>query len=146
MGVRYFSNDVDSVLYKILNSSAEVTGSISGKIYKGGFRPTNSSKEDISINTIACTQDNPQIAVSNINIYVKDLELNINNLQQYAPHSKRLDELGKLCKKALDEAITLPEYKLISFRVTSQKDFQNQDVEIREHFQNLKIELIINNE
>ena len=64
------SFDINTIVYRILNVQT-VKNAISGDIYKGDDRPDDSTDEDIVINTISLTQDFlPQIATSNVNVYV----------------------------------------------------------------------------
>ena len=67
------SFDIDTIVFRMLNVPT-VKNAISGGIYKGDDRPEDSQDEDICINTISSTQDFlPQIATSNVNIYVADV-------------------------------------------------------------------------
>lgn len=147
MGVngKLISQDVETILYKILNGSAEFKSSISGQVYKDGYRPTNSGKEDVSISVLAMSQDNPQIAVVNLNCHVPDLMQSVSGSPENVPNSPKLKLIAEEAKATIDEALTNPLYKDFSLRVDYQKTFKNQDPEAREHFQNLRIELIIPN-
>ena len=147
MGVngKLMSQDVETILYKILNASSELKNLISGNIYKDGYRPTNSGKEDISIGTLAISQDNPQIAVCNVNIYTPDLKQSLGSSIEYIPNSSKLKSLAEKVKQVLDLALLDPLYKDFSIRIDYQKTFKNEDTEAREHFQNLRTELIIPN-
>lgn len=147
MGVngKLMTQDVETILFKILNGAPDVKSTINGQIYKDGYRPTNSGKEDISINVLAMSQDNPQIAMGNLNCYVPDLKQTIGTGTEYVPNSTKLKSVAEKVKTAIDDALTSPLYKDFSLRVEYQKTFKNQDTEAREHFQNLRIELIIPN-
>lgn len=147
MGVngKLISQDVETILYKILNASAELKGMISGQIYKEGYRPTNSGKEDVSVSTLALTQDQPQIAVCNINAYVPDLTQTIGTAKEYVPNTAKLKSVAEKIKQIIDTSLLDPLYKDFSVRVDYQRTFKNQDTETKEHFQNLRIELIIPN-
>lgn len=147
MGVngKLLTQDIDTILYKILNASGELKNLISGQIYKEGYRPTNSGKEDVSIKTLAITQDQPQIAISNINCHVPDRKETIGAALEYVPNSAKMKAVGEMIKKTIDEALINPLYQSFSVRVDDQKTFKNQDTEVREHFQNIRIELIIPN-
>lgn len=147
MGVnsKLISQDVETILYKILNGSAEFKSTINGQIYKDGYRPTNSGKEDVSISVLAMSQENPQIAVVNLNCYVLDRTETISGSTEYVPNSPKLKLIAEKAKATIDEALTSTLYKDFSLRVDYQKTFKNQDPEAREHFQNLRIELIIPN-
>ncbi len=86
--------DIESILYNILSGSS-IPETISGGIYLGNDRPDDSTKEDIVINTISLTQDyHPQIGTSNVNIYVEDMLVKIDNKHQSKSNRVRLKELS----------------------------------------------------
>lgn len=98
------SFEIDSIIYDLLNRS-EIKKNISGGIYYQDSRPDDSTDEDIVINTITMTQDFlPQIATSNINIYVTDKACRIKGKEQLKPDTKRLSELTKSVLSVLREA------------------------------------------
>ena len=93
--------DIESIIYDILNVPS-LKGLISGDVYTSGDRPTNSGKEDVEINTIALTQEPyPQEGVSNINIYVPDITVNINGEQQLKADKTRLKLILEKAKSLL---------------------------------------------
>ncbi|GEM_PF-664244 len=145
MGVnnRHFSQDVESILWKILNASSELKAMISGGIYKEAFRPTNSNKEDICINTISLTQENPQIGVHNINSYTAALKQKLNGIDESVPNTPKLKALAEKVKQVLDLAVLQEEYKNYSFRITGQRTLKNLDSTNPEYYQNLIVEFII---
>lgn len=146
MGVnRLLTHDLETIVFKILNSSAEVKAAINGGIYKEAFRPSNSGKQDISLSVLDLTQDNPQIGICNINVYTQDLKKVINNSENYVPNTVKLEELAVKIKSAIEAALTNQQYSDIGFRVDKQKVFKNQDTESKEHFNNLRIEFLITN-
>ena len=144
MGVKLITQDVDTILYKILNAS-DLKSTITGQIYKEGYRPTNSGKEDVSIKTLAISQENPQIAICNINCHVPDLKQTIGSATEYVPNSAKMKAVADKIRQIIIDALTNPAYQNFSLRMDDQKTFKNQDTEVREHFQNLRIELIIPN-
>lgn len=126
------SFDIDSIVRKLL-VQAGIEAKISGRICYKNDRPDNSDKEDITINTIAMTQDYlPQIATSNVNIYVQDMTVKIDGKEQKKPNYKRLAELSKLVLGVLRGA-SIEGMKLIP---------ENQTVlaePIGQHFCNIRI-------
>lgn len=144
MGVKLITQDVDTILYKILNAS-DLKSTITGQIYKEGFRPTNSGKEDVSIKTLAISQDQPQIAISSINCHIPDLKQTIGSSTEYVPNSAKMKAVADKIRQIITDALTNPAYHNFSLRIDDQKTFKNQDTEVREHFQNIRIELIIPN-
>jgi hypothetical protein len=145
MGVnnRLFSQDAETIIWKILNGSTELKALVNGAIYKENFRPTNSKKEDICINTINLTQDNPQVGVFNINAYTQPIKQKINNLEEWIPDSPKLKKIAEKIKEVIDNALILPDYTDYSFRVMNQQTMQNQDSSSKEFFQNIRIEFTI---
>ena len=139
------TQDIDTLLYKILNASSDLKTLINGKIYKGGFRPTNSGKEDISINTIALTRSQPQIAASNINIHIPDVQTTIGGNVEFAPDTVKLKSVGEKAISVINAALVSSVQSGHSVRVSDQRTFRNDDNETKEHFQNIRIELIIPN-
>lgn len=126
--------DTDSILFGILKGTPGVASAISGGIYKGD-RPDNSTKEDITINTIDLTVDNPpQIGTSNVNIHVPDLLVNIGGTTQKKADHERMKQITKLVLDALREA-NVPELELT---VTNQTTIREEP--ISQHFVNIRIE------
>ncbi len=145
MGVKLTTQDIETTLYKILNASTALKSQINGGIYKDGYRPGNSRKEDVCISTLALTQEQPQVALCNINVYVPDSQQLVGNAVDYIPNSSKLKGLANTIKQVIDQALLDPSYADFSLRVDSQRTFKNQDTEAREHFQNIRLELIIPN-
>ena len=144
MGLKLITQDVDTILYKILNAS-DLKSTITGQIYKEGYRPTNSGKEDVSIKTLAISQEQPQIAISSINCHIPDLKQMIGSSTEYVPNSAKMKAVADKITQIITDALTNPTYQNFSLRIDDQKTFKNQDTEVREHFQNIRIELIIPN-
>lgn len=144
MGVKLITQDVDTILFKILNTS-DLKSTITGQIYKEGYRPTNSGKEDVSIKTLAISQEQPQIAISSINCHIPDLKQTIGSATEYVPNSAKMKAVADKISQIITDALTNPAYHNFSLRIDDQKTFKNQDTEVREHFQNIRIELIIPN-
>lgn len=67
------SFDIDRIVFDLLSKSQELKNTLKGGIYYQDDRPDDSADEDVVINTITLTQDYlPQLATSNVNIYVAD--------------------------------------------------------------------------
>ena len=127
------SFDIDGIVRKLL-VQAGIETKISGRICYQNDRPDNSDKEDIAINTIAMTQDYlPQIATSNVNVYVPDMTVRIDGKEQKKPNHKRLAELSRLVLGVLRSA-NIEGMKLIP---------ENQSVlaetNVSQHFCNIRI-------
>lgn len=100
------SFDIDSIMYQTLVNSG-VKMAIDGGIYLSNQRPVNSAAEDIVINTIAITSSSiPQTATSNVNIYVPDIDANINGVTTKIPNNVRMRELTDKVLLSIRECVT----------------------------------------
>ena len=107
---------------------------ISGCIYYQNDRPDGSMKEDIVVNTIATTQESlPQLATSNINIYVTDVRLKIGGVEQLKPNRVRLEELTKSVLEVLSKA----RVEGLLFSAEGQAILQESSV--GQHYSNIRI-------
>lgn len=145
MGIRMISQDLETIIFKMMNIQT-IKDAIDGGIYKEAFRPTNSGKIDICVNVLTLTQDNPQIGIANINIYVQDKKETINTVENYIPNSVMLKTTADIVIESINNSLTLPEFANIGFTVINQKTYKNQDNEIKEHFQNIQVQFIITQE
>jgi len=117
--------DANELLFKALNTD-EVKSSINGKLYNDR-RPINSLKEDIVVNTITITTVfKPQLATSNINIYVPDVE--------GVKNSKRLKEISRVVRKVFEEHQFIGKSVYISNLGIIQEENR------KEHYVNLRIQ------
>ena len=117
--------DANELLFKALNID-EVKSSIKGKLYNDS-RPINSLNEDIVVNTITIsTVFKPQLATSNINIYVQDIE-GIKN-------SRRLKEISRVVRKVFEEHLFTGKSVYISDLGIIQEENK------KEHYVNLRIQ------
>lgn len=131
--------DLETILFGILSGNSVITSSISGGIYLGS-RPDNSRQEDLVINTINVTQEYlPQIATSNINIYVPDRVISINGVSQRVENRARL----RLLTEATLHAIR--EFRISGLSVTVESQMTLQEAEISQHFTNIRIKWNIHN-
>lgn len=88
--------DINRILFRILNQ-AKAELKLSGGIYKNDDRQVNSVLEDITINTIDLSVDYaPQIATSNVNVHVPDIEVVIDGTPQRKTNEPRLKELSDI--------------------------------------------------
>ena len=123
--------DIETIIYDILNV-ASLKNIISGDVYKSDDRPLNSDKEDIEINTIALTQEPyPQEGISNINIYVPDMEVNIEGKNQLKANKARLKTISDKVKELI----------LSDRKVCFMIDLENlvKDSDIKQHFVNIRL-------
>lgn len=87
------STEVIDEIFKRLNN-ASVKSMITGGIYKMQ-RPTNSVKEDIVVNSLGMLNEQLQKGVVNVNVFVPDLAVTVNGIQQRQPNFLRLDLLSR---------------------------------------------------
>lgn len=129
------SFDTDDILFRILDGNAGLKAAISGGIYPGNSRPDNSEKEDITINTITVTRNFlPQKGTSNVNIYVPDLKLKINNQEQRKANRERMREITNRVITTLEAAN--PE----GLTLWIANETTLREPEIHRHYINLRIE------
>lgn len=137
------SQQLNAIQYKILDKSAELKSALGGGIYKGGFRPTDSLKDDICVNVLALTERSPYIAIANINVYVADQKQTIYGKENNVPNFSRLSQLSDLVEEALRVVLTDPEFENIGYDVLESKDYQNEGNTRPEHYQNIRVRYII---
>ena len=127
------SFDIDKIVYDLLAGS-NVRQLISGGIYYQDDRPDNSQAEDVVINTITMTQDFlPQIATSNVNIYVADKQRNIKGKEQIKPNHKRLSELTKEVLSVLRDA------RIEGLKLIPESQSILAETNVHQHFCNIRI-------
>lgn len=127
------SFDIDKIVYGLLNGS-EVKNAITGGIYYQNDRPDDSADEDVVINTIAMTQDFlPQIATSNVNIYVADKPRRIKGIEQLKPNHGRLSELTKMVLDVLRRS------RIDGLKLIPENQSILQEANIKQHFCNIRI-------
>lgn len=129
--------DTDSYLYSILKNATSITSVITGGVY-AGKRPLNSVVEDITINTIALTQEyEPQIGTSNVNIHVSDMSITINGVQQKVANRSRLKLISGLVLEAIRNA------KITGVGFTIENQTTLEESEISQHYVNIRINWFI---
>ena len=128
------SFDIDKIVYKLLSGSNELKSTLSGGVYYSNDRPDGSTKEDVVINTITMTQDYlPQLATSNVNIYVADIARRIDGVEQSKPNHKRLEELTAIVLKVLREA------RIDGLKLIPESQSVLNDTSVKQHFCNIRI-------
>lgn len=114
-------------VYQILNSASIGNN---GGLYKL-VRPTNSSKEDIIINSLPTSGISVKTGIININIYVPDINVMINNISSSQPNTSRLKTLTNKVIQAIEDIVTEDTHFFIeSDNVFSENNF---------HFMNLRV-------
>lgn len=129
--------DTDAILFDLLSKSS-IKDEINGGIYVGDTRPINSKGEDIVINTIDLTQEHlPQLATSNVNIYVADTHKTIGGEKQLQANRVRL---RKLTKKAM---AVLRKARIPGLRLVLDSQTTLAEPRISQHFANIRVKWII---
>lgn len=124
--------DLDTILFRLFKNSA-ISTAISGGIYLMNSRPSNSVKEDIEVNSIALTQEYlPQTGTSNINIYVPDMVVKINNEEQRQPNIKRLKELLSIVMDVVRSA------NIEGLKIIPTNETVLSEPNIKQHFVNIR--------
>ena len=118
----------------------ELSRKISGEVYRDGFRPRNSKKEDIIIRMTALSVGQLQEGVLTILVFVPDSEVyGKGNLKRNITKLNKFEELGE---KAVEEIRQeLSEYQ----NVELQTGIQSYPDSNEEHFVSIKISFQILN-
>lgn len=128
------SFDIDKIVYKLLSGSSELKSTITGGVYYSNDRPDGSAKEDVVINTITMTQDYlPQLATSNVNIYVADITRRIDGVEQSKPNHERLAKLTKIVLDVLRSA------QIEGLKLIPESQSVLNDTTVKQHFCNIRI-------
>jgi len=129
--------DTDSILFQILNDSPAILSAISGKVYIDE-RPDSSESEDVVVNTIALTLDNPpQLGSSNVNIHVSDMDVQINGVQQKKKNRERLKLLAAIVVDVLKSAKIEGLALIVSTQTTI------KEPSISQHYVNIRVDWVI---
>ena len=86
--------EVIDIVFDVLKNSS-VKDSITGKIYKIS-RSANSNYEDIVINTLPINNSQLQECIANVNVFVPDVEVRLNDVVHHVADEDRLLELGNI--------------------------------------------------
>lgn len=128
------SFDTDAILFDLLSKSP-LNNAIGGGIYVGDTRPEDSTDEDVVVNTITLTQDYlPQIATSNVNIYVSDTNKTIKGKKQLQANRTRLKALSE---KAMD---VLRNARITGLKLIPTSHVVLAESSIKQHYVNIRID------
>lgn len=134
------SFDINTIVFRILNVQT-VKSAISGDIYKRDDRPDDSTDEDIVINTISLTQDFlPQIATSNVNVYVADKPKTIKGKSMLKADDTRLKAITDIVLSVLRAA------KVPGLLFTIEAQSTLAETSVKQHFVNIRISWNIQSE
>ncbi len=128
------SYDIDEIVFKLLSGSKRLKNAITGGIYYQDDRPDSSTDEDVVINTITMTQDFlPQIATSNVNIYVADKKRRIKGTEQLKPNHEKLSELTRIVLDVLRGS------RIDGLKLIPESQSILQEASVKQHFCNIRI-------
>lgn len=71
--MRKTASEIESDMHALVNSSA-LKATITGSIYREGYRPMNAKTEDVVISFLTGLDAQTQTGVVNLNIYVADID------------------------------------------------------------------------
>lgn len=126
-----------SILFSRLDGSA-LKNAITGSICKQK-RDGNSRKEDVVINCLPVNNTALQTAIANVNIYVPDIKVEVNGMQDTQPNIARLEELAAMAVEVLDD------YWSGTYNFYVQQQHVFDDPESGCHYVNIRIEFFIEN-
>jgi len=127
---------IDTLFTKLDSSTLKTA--ITGSICKQK-RDGNSKKEDVVINCLPVNNTQLQTAIANVNIYVPDLQVAVNGMQDLQPDITRLEELANMAVEILDDNWTAS----LNYNVQQQVLFDDPDS--KSHYINIRIEFFIEN-
>jgi hypothetical protein len=125
--------DVEDIIWQHLNGSS-LDSAITGNIYKVK-RPFNSNVEDVVINVLPLNNLELQTGVINVNIFVPNFVINVNQAQDHTqPNRARLKLLTGLAIGLLEE-IWVDDYTF-----TVQQQILFEDPESKSHYSNIRLD------
>lgn len=131
--------DTDAIMFRSLIRGG-VKDVIDGGVYVGDSRPLNSTKEDVVVNTIDVQADSfPQVATTNVNIFVPDMEATIDGRLQVVANRERL----KLISAVVRNIVNTMRVDGVKFYVTNEVVLNEQS--LNQHYVNLRISWNIQN-
>lgn len=119
--------------YRLLRGSA-IASSISGSVYRNGYRPRDSRKEDVIVSFTAGLPEQFQSGVMTVNIYVPDIDPNKDGIMM--ENGQRTEELEALAKEWIEDlCISQTEYDI----TLHQTIYTDEASEISQHFVVVKL-------
>jgi hypothetical protein len=129
--------DTDNVLYELLKNSS-LKSAITGKVYKRQ-RPVNSVLEDVVINSLPISNEQLQQCVSNVNVFVPDIQIVTDGVFDKVADEVRLSELSILAVQILTDGISG------DFTWDIQQQTLIKDDESDSHYINIRINFFVSN-
>ena len=126
-------SEIEADVYAIISASA-IKAAITGKVYKSGMRPLNSTKEDAIVTFMTGLDDQIQTGALNVNIYVPDID---NGGGQLVKNGARCQALEVMANEIIQGLKPTTSYRF-QLGATIQT-FAVQGVPLNQHFVNVKI-------
>jgi len=127
------AKQIQSDIIELLKSSP-LANAVSGDIYRFGYRPRDSKKEDIIVVFTVGFPDQIETGVVTVNIYVKDIDNEVNGVM--LENGRRCEEL-EIAAKNWVESLTAEksDYKF----TLQQTIYTEEEPEINQHFVTVKL-------
>lgn len=126
--------EIEDDIFKVVNGSA-LAKELSGKIYTGIHRPTDSTKEDITIKCLSMSLDSMRDVLEayvNVNIYIADKLLG----KSYEKNRVRIRTISSLAESVLHRAGKGNDFSTL---VESIQSYEAEGTKQPEHFINIKV-------
>ncbi len=120
--------EIQGDIFALLRDS-ELSAAVSGEVYRNGYRPRDSRKEDIIVTLTSCDAEQVQSGVVTINIYVPDTDPFNNGL--LVEDGARCEQLEKVAAQWV-ESLTADKSNYL-FRL-QRAITTAEDWEIHQHF------------
>lgn len=130
--------DTDDVLFEILKAGSLIQ-EITGEVYPDGERALNSEKEDVTINSLPITNEQLQRSISNVNIFVPDIEVKTSKGVKWVKNRARIAQLSVLAKEDLKDGVSGD----FTWDIEQQQVLKDEDS--NSHFINFRIEFFVSN-
>lgn len=121
-------HQVQGDVYRLLKDSTLYT-MISGEVYRNGYRPRDSKKEDAVVTFTAGLPDQIQTGVVTVNIYVPDIDPNKNGT--WVENGRRTEQIEKWAQEWADSLSA--EVSCYKFRLQATISTEEAP-EIKQHF------------
>lgn len=126
----------DTLLFQILTDSG-MFEDLTGGIYTAGERPVDSNFEDIVLNNISFDHSTPKRGITNVNIHVPDITVEIDGVQQTKTNRERLEELNQRIVSVIESTVI----DGVALHIDSTQFFAEQTA--AEHYLNIRVSWII---
>ena len=127
------SKQVQGDIYQLLKDSTLYT-MISGEVYRQGYRPRDSRKEDAVVIFTTGLPNQIQTGVVTVNIFVPDIEPYDNGV--WVEDGERTERVERLAQEWVDNLAT--EVSCYKFKL-QQTIYTEEEAEIKQHFVVVKL-------